>query len=203
MKIGILDYKACNIASVFHSIYNLGHDPIIINEKNDFKKIEKIIIPGVGSANHCMKYLESQKMISEITKCKNKGMSILGICLGMQIFSKKLFEHGVTNGLGYVDGEVIPIDKNKNMFNIGWSKITTNDKINRTNIKNNSSFFFCHSYYLNLDKELNNSITFGEVSVGKTIPAVIVKENIIGVQFHPEKSQENGISFLDFFINKF
>ena len=113
MKIGILDYKACNLASVFHTIYNLGHDPIILNSKNKFKEIEKIIIPGVGSANHCMKYLHDTDMVNEITKYKNKGMPILGICLGMQIFSKTLFEHGKTSGLGYIDGEILPIDEKK------------------------------------------------------------------------------------------
>ena len=206
MKIGILDYKACNIASVFHSVYNLGHDPVIIKKKNDFKKVDKLIIPGVGAANHCMKYLKNTEMISEITKYKNKGMSILGICLGMQIFSKTLFEHGKTDGLGFINGEVIPINKSKNIFNIGWCNITINnknDKIDKINIKNNSSFFFCHSYFLNLNKKLNNDLILGEVNIGKTIPAIIIKDNIIGVQFHPEKSQENGASFLNFFINEF
>ena len=205
MKIGILNYKACNIASVFHTIFNLGYDSIIINEKSDFKKINKIIIPGVGSANHCMKYLKNNEMISEINKYKNKGMPILGICLGMQIFSKTLFEHGKTNGLGYVDGEVIPISKNRNIFNIGWSDVIINDQNNNINIniKDNSSFYFCHSYYLNLNGKSENHIILGEVNIGKKIPAIIVKENIMGVQFHPEKSQENGLSFLNFFISKF
>lgn len=203
MKIGILDYKACNIASVFHSIYNLGHDPIIIDKKNHFKKIDKLIIPGVGSANHCMEYLKNNEMVYEITKYKDKGMSILGICLGMQIFSKTLFEHGKTNGLGYVEGEVIPISKNMNMFNIGWNNVKINNKNNKIDIKDNSSFYFCHSYYLNLIDKSDNNIILGEVNIGKNIPAIIVKENIIGVQFHPEKSQENGLAFLNFFISKF
>ena len=203
MKIGILDYKACNIASVFHSVYNLGHDPIIVNEKKDFKKIDKLIRPGVGSANHCMKYLKNSEMTYEITKYKNKGMSILGICLGMQIFSKTLFEHGQTSGLGYLDSEVIPIDKNKNTFNIGWSSVKINDKKNKINIKDNSSFFFCHSYMMNFNRKSDNDIILGKINIGKNIPAIIVKENIIGVQFHPEKSQENGTSFLNFFISKF
>lgn len=203
MKIGILDYKACNLASVFHTIYNLGHDPIIINNINDFKKVEKIIIPGVGSANHCMNYLNNSGMTDEITKYKNKGMSILGICLGMQIFSKTLFEHGKTSGLGYIDGEILPINDNKDTFNIGWSSVITKKNDNMLNIKNNSSFFFCHSYYLSIKKNINRDIVLGEVDIGKIIPAIVVKDNIVGVQFHPEKSQENGTSFLDFFINRF
>ena len=89
---------------------------------------------------------------------------------------------------------------------LNWCNITINnknDKIDKIDIRNNSSFFFCHSYFLNLNKKLNNDLILGEVNIGKTIPAIIIKDNIIGVQFHPEKSQENGASFLNFFINKF
>ena len=202
MKIGILDYKACNLASVFHTIYNLGHDPFIIENKEDLNKAQKIIIPGVGSAGHCMSYLEKKGFINELQKYKKKGISILGICLGMQIFSKKLTEHGMSDGLGFINREVIPIN-NKTKFNIGWCNVEVKNSENQNIIETNKSFFFCHSYYLSLSKVDSDKCVFGKISLNKEIPSIIIQENIMGVQFHPEKSQANGIKLLNFFIDRF
>lgn len=202
MKIGILNYKACNLASVFHTIYNIGHDPFIIENKEDLNKAQKIIIPGVGSAAHCMSYLEKKGFIDELQKYKNKGISILGICLGMQIFSKKLTEHGVSEGLGFINGEVIPIN-NKTKFNIGWCNVDVKNSENHNIIESNKPFFFCHSYYLSLNKADREKYVFGKISLNKEIPSIIIRENIMGVQFHPEKSQANGIKLLNFFIDRF
>ena len=202
MKIGILDYKACNLASVFYSIYNIGHDPVIIEKKTDFKKINKLIIPGVGSAKHCLDYLRNNDLISEIDKCKKKGMSILGICLGMQIFAKKLYEHGVSKGLDYIEGEITPLDINIK-FNIGWSDVFFENQKSFYTLENRSSFFFCHSYYYKSTDIKNKNYIVGKINLNKEIPAVVIKENILGVQFHPEKSQENGVKFFNFFIERF
>ena len=203
MKIGILDYEACNLASVYHTVYNSGHDPIILKNKKDFQKVKKIIIPGVGSAYHCMNYLKKNELDLELKSYKKKGMPILGICLGMQIFSKKLYEHGETEGLNFLDGEVLPINY-KNKFNIGWCDIKIKYNLKQNFLKNNSSFFFCHSFFLKLNSKEDKKSVLGEIDFNKILlPALIIKENIIGAQFHPEKSQTNGIQFLNFFIDKF
>jgi len=127
MKVGILDYKACNLGSVFFSLYKLGVDPIIINSPKKISEMDKLIIPGVGAAKNCMDFLKNNSFIEPIKKfLANKP--VLGICLGMQIFAKKLYENGLSEGIGHIDGEVKKLD-NKIKFNIGWKEVKFKKKI--------------------------------------------------------------------------
>ena len=199
MKVGILDYKACNLGSVFSSLYQLGIDPIIINNSKKLSEMDRLIIPGVGAAKSCMDYLKSNSFIEPIKKfLVNKP--ILGICLGMQIFAKKLYENGISEGIGYIDGEVKKLDT-KIKFNIGWKEVKFIKKIDKKfNIEDHSSFYYCHSYYMSLKKK-DYCAGISYLDNNDEIPAIICKDNFIGTQFHPEKSQTNGNKFLEFFLN--
>jgi len=199
MKVGILDYKACNLGSVFSSLYQLGIDPIIINSTKKIFEIDRLIIPGVGAAKNCIGYLKQNSFIEPIKKfLANKP--VLGICLGMQIFAKKLYENGVSEGIGHIDGEVKKLDT-KIKFNIGWREVKFVNKINKKmKIDDMSSFYYCHSYYISLKKN-NYCAATSCMESSNQIPAIIYKDNFIGTQFHPEKSQTNGIKFLEFFLN--
>tara|TARA_A100001011_G_C14309743_1_gene844944 strand:+ start:2744 stop:3358 length:615 start_codon:yes stop_codon:yes gene_type:complete len=203
LKLGILNYKACNLSSVYNTLYNLGYDPVVINKSKDFDKVKKLIIPGVGSAKHCLEYLKQNKIFDEIIKYEKLGMPILGICLGMQIFAEKLYEHGESDGLGFIKGKIAKLNL-KSKFNIGWKniKLKKNDKRLFDKISENPTFYFCHSYHLELTKE-NYRYLVAHIDLNKEIPSIICKDNILGVQFHPEKSQNNGIKFISNFINNF
>jgi glutamine amidotransferase len=199
MKVGILDYKACNLASVFSSLYKLGIDPIIVNNSKELTEIDKLIIPGVGAAKNCMDYLRYNSFIDPL-KDFLINKPILGICLGMQIFAKKLYENGFSEGIGYIDGEVKKLDT-KIKFNIGWKEVKFKKKIEKKyNIEDLSSFYYCHSYYLSLKKN-ENCLATSIIDNNHEIPAIVFKNNFIGTQFHPEKSQNNGNKFLEFFLN--
>ena len=199
MKVGILDYKACNLASVFSSLYKLGIDPIIVNNSKELTEIDKLIIPGVGAAKNCMDYLRYNSFIDPL-KDFLINKPILGICLGMQIFAKKLYENGFSEGIGYIDGEVKKLDT-KIKFNIGWKEVKFKKKIEKKyNIEDLSSFYYCHSYYLSLKKN-ENCLATSIIDNNHEIPAIVFKNNFIGTQFHPEKSQNNGKKFLEFFLN--
>ena len=199
MKVGILDYKACNLGSVFSSLYRLGINPIIINTTKKIFEMDKLIIPGVGAAKNCISYLKQNSFIEPIKKfLTNKP--VLGICLGMQIFAKKLYENGVSEGIGHIDGEVKKLDT-KIKFNIGWREVKFINKINKKmKIDDMSSFYYCHSYYISLKKN-NYCAATSCMESSNQIPAIIYKDNFIGTQFHPEKSQTNGSKFLEFFLN--
>jgi len=203
LKIGIINYQACNLKSIYSTVYNLGYDPIIIENKIDFLNINKIIIPGVGSAKHCIDYLKKKKFFEEIIKFKNLGMPILGICLGMHLFAEKLFEHGESQGFGFIKGEVIPLTMNSK-FNIGWHKLKINKTENRfiKKINNDATFYFCHSYYFNISQS-NSEYSIATVNLDKEVPSIICKDNILGVQFHPERSQNHGVNFIENFIKNF
>ena len=123
----------------------------------------------------------------------------MGICLGMQILFDFGEEFGINKGFGWIKGNVdlLP-SKSQNLQNIGWESIRHNNSVLFDGIKQNSNFYFVHSYYLkNNSSDVVANYNYG----GIKIPAVIKKENIIATQFHPEKSQDNGLKFLENFIN--
>tara|TARA_B100000242_G_scaffold293242_1_gene270740 strand:+ start:382 stop:993 length:612 start_codon:yes stop_codon:yes gene_type:complete len=200
MNISILDYGACNIKSVYYAFKNLGLELKIIKEANDIKNTDKLIIPGVGSAGSSIKYLNSKNLFEIILNFLETGKPILGICLGLQLFSKNLYEDGHSNGFSLLNANVEKISKTKNIFHIGWNKVQMNERIEKFfNIKNNSSFYFCHSYYLNFKDISNYEIAGTNFKV--KIPSIVLHRNFMGVQFHPEKSQTNGLKILEKFIN--
>jgi len=200
MKVGIVDYGTGNIFSVFNSIYNLGYDPVIIDKNTNIDKVDRLIVPGVGSANQALINLRKNEFLDKIKKFYEKGKPVLGVCLGFQIFAKKLLEDGNSEGIGLINGIVKPIQK-PNAFNIGWCKVKINaDLSNKIRINSISDFYFCHSYYLDFNQE-NGTECYGTTFFKKEIPSIILKDNFIGVQFHPEKSQINGIKFIKYFIN--
>lgn len=201
MNIGILNYDAGNIYSVYNSINNLGFNPKIIKEKNQFRNIDKLIVPGVGSAFQCIHNLKKFKLFDLLKDNLNSELPILGICLGLQIFCDKLYENGECKGLGYIKAEVDKIGK-KNHFNIGWSKVEFINKELISIFNSNRNFYFCHSYCLqNIenydDKYINAYVNFKNFK----IPCMVKKNNFLGVQFHPEKSQTSGIKFLNYFLS--
>jgi glutamine amidotransferase len=199
MKVGILDYQACNLGSVFFSLYKLGIDPIIINNSKKISEMDRLIIPGVGAAKNCMDYLKYNSFIEPIKEFLSHK-PVLGICLGMQIFAKKLYENGLSEGIGHIDGEVKKLGT-KIKFNIGWKEVKFIKKIDKKlNIDDLSSFYYCHSYYISLKKN-DDCAGMSYMENNNEIPAIIYKDNFIGTQFHPEKSQTNGNKFLEFFLN--
>jgi len=200
MKIGIIDYGACNLSSIYNSIYRLGYDPLIINHKNEFKKLDRLIIPGVGAAKKCIQNLKEKNFFNEILKFYQTGKPILGICLGMQIFGKNLYEHGKSSGFAIIDSDIIKINK-KNPFNIGWCEIKIEEDLKIAKIiPNNSCFYFCHSYFMkfNTTNEIQYCKAFTDDK--NKIPSIVIKNNYIGTQFHPEKSQGIGEKFIQNFI---
>jgi imidazole glycerol-phosphate synthase subunit HisH len=200
MKIGIIDYGAGNINSVYNSVYNLGYDPIIIKNQKDLKNIQKIIIPGVGSAFNSIKIFKEKNLFEEIKKIINTNIPILGICLGFQIFSRNLFEGGESNGWNLINAKVVPID-NPAIFNIGWCEVDIDkDLAINIGIKEKTNFYFCHSYFLDNINNQDRKFVLGYTTFKKKIPSLIIKSNFMGVQFHPEKSQSNGNKLLKYFL---
>ena len=202
--IGILDFEICNLTSVSSAVYNLGFDIKIIkiDQKDQLKEISHLIIPGVGSfSNISQEYFRNKNFVSELDDYKKKGKPILGICLGMQFLITEGFENNKSKGLNFIDGSVnlMETDKSKefNLPHVGWNEINIlkNHEIFE-GIKNNSNFYFVHSYQVMLE---NNEFLFAETKYLKKFPSIIIKDNVIGFQFHPEKSSKNGLKILENF----
>ena len=165
MKVSILDYGAGNLASVFNAFYNLGVSVKIINSRENIKNADRLIIPGVGSAKNSINYLKNKKLFLSIEEFLKKGRPILGICLGLQIFCKNLYEDGKSSGLGFLDADVKKIYEDNNVLSthMGWNSISTNKEIKKIlKIKEKFFFYFCHSYSLDIksSEKLNLSETF-------------------------------------------
>ena len=202
--IGILDFEICNLTSVSSAVYNLGFEIKIIkiDQKDQLKEISHLIIPGVGSfSNISQEYFRNKNFVSELNDYKKKGKPILGICLGMQFLITEGFENNKSKGLNFIDGSVnlMKTDRSKefNLPHVGWNEINIlkNHEIFE-GIRNNSNFYFVHSYQVMLE---NNDFLFAETKYLKKFPSIIIKDNVIGFQFHPEKSSKNGLKILENF----
>jgi glutamine amidotransferase len=203
MKIGIINYGTGNIYSISSALNEIGADHIVINSSTELFKADAIILPGVGSFSDTKKKLDEHYWTEEIIEfVTNKSKALLGICLGMQLLCC-MSEEGQLPGLGFVNADVrkfrsLPGDKLK-IPHMGWNTI----RVTRTNplIENSGEeqrFYFVHSYHL---AGAPASQVLGEVDYGGPVTAVVGRDNIIGTQFHPEKSQEMGLRLFKNFIS--
>lgn len=199
--VGIINYGAGNIRSVCSSVIACGEKVFLIEEANSFKKADIIILPGVGAFEDGMNLLSLKGIIKPLIEEINNGKPFLGICLGLQmLFSYS--EEGNCKGLGIMKGEVKRFKVKDNKIKVphmGWNRVELIDTENPLfyNIGNNKYFYFAHSYYVKPD---DSSIIGGKTNYGIEFTSFIKKDNIVGVQFHPEKSGDNGIRFLEKFL---
>ena len=211
-KICVIDYDSGNIKSVYNALKMVlvgSKNSIVISSKKEkIKEASHIILPGVGSFNTCIEGLKRKKVLETHEEKVFKSCDpFLGICVGMQMLSTKGFEDGCHSGLNWIPGKVTKISKiNESMKipHMGWNKLKVNRKDNfiknlgeKIDLKKNFRAYFVHSYELILENR-NNLILSTEY--GREITAMIKKENIIGTQFHPEKSHLFGLKFLETFI---
>ena len=192
--IGIIDYGIGNIKA-FHNIYKEKNIDlkIISNTKDLNQNIKKLILPGVGSFDNAITLLQEKKLFKKIINfTKNPENKILGICIGMQILALQSLE-GNLNGMELIDGKFKKLN-NKILPHIGWNNIKFKNKINLFNdIDQNSYFYFLHSYAL---LNLNEKYKVCETFYGENFVSAFKKDNIYGIQFHPEKSHLLGIKIL-------
>ena len=197
-KITVLKSKICNIKSLTNSLKKVADFEIVDNFNP--KKIDKLILPGVGSFSEFAKGIRDDQKNS-IIEFSKLNKPILGICLGAQFLFSKSFEHGNFDGLNLISGNVInikDIEKKKNILspNIGWYEIEKIDNKLFKDIPDRSKFYFIHSYnFQPADKKILTSKI-----INSNINAVCIKNNLIACQFHPEKSGEIGIKFLENFV---
>ena len=200
--IGILDYGMGNISSVINTLEFLRSDYKIINSNIDFNQCSHLIIPGVGSFGKAMSNIENYGLKESIKKFAKSGKPVLGICLGMQLLADVGFEPEETIGLGLIPGEVLLIDfEEVRIPHIGWNGINViNDHPILKGVKLSADFYFVHSYHY-IPKSEESIITTTEY--GDTFVSIIQnkQKNVIGIQFHPEKSQKQGLKIIDNFIN--
>jgi len=197
--IGILNYGIGNLASVYNAFNYLGHEVEIFDNQNSINKYSHLVLPGVGSFSAGMNMLCAGKFVSEIISFVDSGRPLLGICLGMQMLLDSSDENGFTSGIGLVRGRVVRFSSSNGLKvpHVGWNSLQSITKHPVMNsIKTSVDMYFSHSYYCQPD-DINSVISCCDYGI--RFAAVIAKDNIIGVQFHPEKSQPSGLKLLDNF----
>ncbi len=200
-QIGIIDYGMGNLKSVFKAFEVCGGNCKIVNTPEDILKMDKIVFPGVGAIKDCMENLKKLNLIEAIFEYIKTGKFFIGICLGMQALFEKSSEFGFTKGLGIIKGEVVKFENIGKLPipHMGWNSIVIKKETPLLNgIKNGDFFYFAHSYYVKPDN-IENIMT--ETEYGIIFTSSIQKENVFGVQFHPEKSQTKGLKLIKNFIN--
>ncbi|MHC4593548.1 MAG: imidazole glycerol phosphate synthase subunit HisH [Planctomycetota bacterium] len=208
-KIVIIDYHCGNLFSIQQALCKVGVSSLISKSPEDISKADKIILPGVGAFGDGMEKLESYDLVDAIREFALSGKPILGICLGAQLLFDESFEFGHHKGLKLIPGSVTQLQKNLphngsvKIPHIGWNTISfTNNAYTYRNffrdLNNETYMYFLHSFGIKT-KNLENCVA--ETSYGtNTFCAITQKENILGVQFHPEISGPAGLKLLDNYV---
>jgi len=196
--ITIVNYKMGNLRSVHNAFDYLGFKNEIVSEPEKILKASKIILPGVGSFRQAMQNIKEMGLYEPLCEMVlEKKVPILGICLGMQLLAKSSEEDGFTEGFGFIDDEVInfDIDKKYRVPHVGFNSVNLN-KNNSTLFKglnDNTDFYFVHSYRLG---KIDKPFVAGISEYGEKFTSAFEQDNVFGTQFHPEKSQSNGLKLL-------
>jgi len=194
----IIDYGLGNLGSVKNALDKLCVTSAISNSVQDLRKADGLILPGVGAAGEGMKNLKSYRLDKAIKEEITQGKPILGICLGMQLFMSKS-EEGNVSCLDIVEGKAQKFTISFKVPQIGWNTVKAKkDAYLFRGIPRNSYFYFVHSYYCSLTDE---NIIVGKTEYEAQFCSSLQNNNIFGVQFHPEKSGENGLKLLKNFID--
>lgn len=198
--ISILDYGVGNVRSLHNMIDLIGFDSKITSSEKDLMQSKIIFIPGVGAFNNGVIKLKEKKLDSVIKKAsKKENTYIVGICLGMHLLLSSSAE-GSQSGLNLMPNKIIPFkDKREDIPipHMGWNDVKFSEKGLLSKLS--GKYYFCHSFFLNEEKNLEN---IGVTDYSGNFCSFFWNERIIGIQFHPEKSGENGINFLKNLIEK-
>lgn len=202
--IGIINYGFGNIFSINKSLTSLGAEVLIIEKPEDLVKVDKFILPGVGHASEAMAKLKDLGFMEPLSKAVlEEKKPILGICLGFQLMATES-EEGDVRCLGWFEAEVkkFVFDGSLDLHipHMGWNTVSfVGEHPLFADLSQNDEFYFAHSYHVFGDSNLYQGV--GMTDYGRSFISVIAKDNIMGVQFHPEKSHSSGLKLLQNFIN--
>jgi len=198
----IIDYNMGNIGSIVNMLRRINVEVKSSSAPDELAKADKLILPGVGAFDHGMNHLSDLGLLPVLNDLVlTKKIPILGICLGMQLLTKKS-EEGSLGGLGWIDAKTVrfqfdPAQNSLKIPHMGWNNVTPKEKEPFfTDIDQDTRYYFCHSFHVECD---NQDDILAETHHGINFTSAIKRDNIMGVQFHPEKSHRFGIQLLRHF----
>ncbi|VVB86915.1 Imidazole glycerol phosphate synthase subunit HisH [uncultured archaeon] len=201
MKLVIIDYGLGNLRSIEKALQFVGADAEISNDPSSIDRADALILPGVGAFRDAMMHFSTLERV--LKDAVNEGKPLLGICLGMQILASESEEGGIYRGIDIIPGRVVRFPASElKVPHMGWNSLIMRKEIPLLKgIKNGSFVYFVHSYYVDTGAKYRAALC----DYGLTFPAVITNEggNVVGTQFHPEKSGDTGLRMLRNFVENY
>jgi glutamine amidotransferase len=197
-QIAIIDYGAGNLRSVINALRALGYEPDVTSDTALIESAPAVILPGVGAGGAAMRELDKLKLSGVLRRRAEKNLPLLGVCLGMQLLMSTTEEGGRVPCLGIVPGIVKKLPENDKIPHMGWNQVKqTRPHPIFEGIPDNTNFYFVHSYYVAPE---DDSVVIGTTDYGVTFCSILARDNLVAMQFHPEKSGEPGLKLYDNFI---
>jgi len=197
MQVAVIDYEVGNLASVSQGLRVSGLEPLITRDVEEILKAQAVILPGVGAFAKGMENLNKLGLVSVLREVVARGKPFLGICLGMQLLFEESEEHGITKGLGLLPGRISKFPVGLKVPHMGWNTLeVVKPGTILKNIKDQSYVYFVHSYYATLYQPEHVAAM---TNYGVEFPSVVCFNNIVGMQFHPEKSSHVGLQIMNNF----
>ena len=198
--IGIIDYQIGNLRSIERALKYVASDVIRTDDPETIRHAHRLVLPGVGAFGACIQEVRNHRLQEPILDAARRKVPILGICVGMQMLFESSSEKGRHTGLGLVKGhvqELNPTDTTLKIPHMGWNMVSAvRHHPLLTDLPENPYCYFAHSYYAT---GMNPQDVIASTEYGSILPAAIARDNIYGVQFHPEKSQRIGLQILSNF----
>ncbi|MCB4777873.1 MAG: imidazole glycerol phosphate synthase subunit HisH [Sulfurovum sp.] len=201
--IGIVDYSMGNLASVINAFKKVGTKAVLESDPEKLLHYDRLVLPGVGAFGDAMMHLKKRGMDEAVKTFVASGKPLLGICLGMQLLFESSEEFGSHEGLGLIPGKVIAFDESRfdhpqKVPHMGWNELFVQNSTKLFDGLNQEFYlYFVHSFHAVCD----DTYTIGKTYYGYEFVSAINKENIYGIQPHPEKSHKNGLKIVENFAN--
>ena len=200
MKIAIIDYEVGNLANVYNAWHRLGENPVITREAKVIAESDMIELPGVGAIRDALANLEKFDLIPVLQDEVKKGKFLMGICLGMQALFETDYEGGTYQCLGLLPGEIVPFHTNLKVPHMGWNELEfTREHWLQQGLPAHPYVYFVHSYH---KSPVDSEDVIAVASYGQPVPAICGQDNVLGMQFHPEKSGTVGAQLLQNIVNQ-
>lgn len=201
--IAVIDYGVGNLFSLCSSLKSIGADAVVTSDREKIQSADKLILPGVGAFADAAEKLRAGGLDGVILERAAAGVDIMGICLGMQMLFEESFEYGQHRGLGLLRGRIVPIKgavpKSYKIPHIGWNALHFQRESDLFRyINENDCVYFVHSFYAD---DCSDSV-IATAEYGKELTAAVQKDNVMGCQFHPEKSGRVGLNILRAFCER-
>ena len=192
--VAIIDYGVGNLRSVEKAFAATGCDAIVSDDEKILREAQRLVLPGVGAFGACMRALKERGFDRLVSEKVSEGTPLLGVCVGMQMLFEESDEFGSTPGLGLMKGSVRRFGNELVVPQVGWNRIhQKREHVLFDGVEDRSFCYFVHSFYC---QPRDEEVVVGETEYGRRYASVVCRENICGVQFHPEKSQDIGLRML-------